>query len=194
MATIQLAGAPLVARRGSAKKASKANRRAMRCNAATAAEVEGKVISYPFVKLVGQDELKLALILNVIVSTPSSEPRGSPRSTASRPPQKPVALKPHPTRKEKRKGSRTERSSDRTYVHPPPPPCPLRRIPASVAASSWATAAPASPSPFAPSPISSPRSTSSRATPSTRPRPIPSSWAPRRWRSSRPAAPSPRLR
>ena len=101
MATIQLAGAPLVARRGSAKKASKANRRAMRCNAATAAEVEGKVISYPFVKLVGQDELKLALILNVIVSTPSSEPRGSPRSTASRPPQKPVAPKPHPTRKEK---------------------------------------------------------------------------------------------
>lgn len=98
MATIQLAGAPLVVRRGSAKKASKANRRAMRCNAATAAEVEGKVISYPFVKLVGQDELKLALILNVIVSTPSSEPRGSPRSTASRRPQKPVAPKPHPTR------------------------------------------------------------------------------------------------
>ena len=56
MATIQLAGAPLVARRGSAKKASKANRRAMRCNAATAAEVEGKVIC---ARTVGSDPASL---------------------------------------------------------------------------------------------------------------------------------------
>jgi hypothetical protein len=70
MASLQMAGAPLVARRGSAKKASKALRRAMRCNAATAEETEAKLITYPFVKLIGQDELKLALTLNVIVSTP----------------------------------------------------------------------------------------------------------------------------
>jgi len=68
MASLQMAGAPLVARRGSAKKASKALRRAMRCNAATAEETEAKLITYPFVKLIGQDELKLALTLNVIDS------------------------------------------------------------------------------------------------------------------------------
>ena len=43
MASLQMAGAPLVARRGSAKKASKALRRAMRCNAATAEETEAKL-------------------------------------------------------------------------------------------------------------------------------------------------------
>ena len=78
MASLQMAGAPLVARRGSAKKASKALRRAMRCNAATAEETEAKLITYPFVKLIGQDELKLALTLNVIVSTPHLS-RMSPR-------------------------------------------------------------------------------------------------------------------
>jgi len=97
MASLQMAGAPLVARRGSAKKASKALRRAMRCNAATAEETEAKLITYPFVKLIGQDELKLALTLNVIVSTPhlsQMSPRRPP--TPDRIIHYPGTKKPHP--------------------------------------------------------------------------------------------------
>jgi hypothetical protein len=97
MASLQMAGAPLVARRGSAKKASKALRRAMRCNAATAEETEAKLITYPFVKLIGQDELKLALTLNVIVSTPHLS-RMSPRRppTPDRIIHYPQQKEPHP--------------------------------------------------------------------------------------------------
>ena len=44
------------------------SRRAMRCKASAATDVdEAKDLGYPFVKIVGQDELKLALTLNVIV-------------------------------------------------------------------------------------------------------------------------------
>lgn len=65
-----LAGTPILARpRASTGTKS---RRAMRCNAsavsdAAAADAE---LGYPFVKIVGQEELKLALTLNVVVRVP----------------------------------------------------------------------------------------------------------------------------
>ena len=66
-----LAGTPILARpRASTGTKS---RRAMRCNAsavsdAAAADLE---LGYPFVKIVGQEELKLALTLNVVVRIPA---------------------------------------------------------------------------------------------------------------------------
>ena len=62
-----LAGTPIIARPRTNKGTS--GRRAMRCNAsavsdAAAADLE---LGYPFVKIVGQEELKLALTLNVVV-------------------------------------------------------------------------------------------------------------------------------
>ena len=66
-----LAGTPILARpRASTGTKS---RRAMRCNAsavsdAAAADAE---LGYPFVKIVGQEELKLALTLNVVVRVPA---------------------------------------------------------------------------------------------------------------------------
>ena len=66
-----LAGTPILAR-PRASKGTK-SRRAMRCNAsavsdAAAADME---LGYPFVKIVGQEELKLALTLNVVVRVPA---------------------------------------------------------------------------------------------------------------------------
>ena len=63
-----MAGTPLVVKpRAAGSSGSRV--RAMRCNAsvATDAEARMKASAFPFVKIVGQDELKLALILNVIV-------------------------------------------------------------------------------------------------------------------------------
>lgn len=62
-----LLGTPIVAPKPRATAGK--SRRAMRCKASAATDVdEAKDLGYPFVAIVGQDELKQSLILNVIVS------------------------------------------------------------------------------------------------------------------------------
>lgn len=63
-----MAGTPLVVKPRAAGS-STSRVRAMRCNASATSDAEAaaKSSAFPFVKIVGQDELKLALILNVIV-------------------------------------------------------------------------------------------------------------------------------
>lgn len=65
-----LAGTPILARpRASTGTKS---RRAMRCNASAVSDAAAAAaeLGYPFVKIVGQEELKLALTLNVVVRVP----------------------------------------------------------------------------------------------------------------------------
>ena len=69
-----VAAAPL---RGASKRGAKSHRRGpMRCNAEVAVDTSVKVegTTFPFVKIVGQEELKLALILNVVVRPPPPPP------------------------------------------------------------------------------------------------------------------------
>lgn len=61
-----LVGTPIVAPKPRATAGK--SRRAMRCKASAASDVEVQDIGYPFVAIVGQEELKQSLILNVIVS------------------------------------------------------------------------------------------------------------------------------
>ena len=61
-----LVGTPIVAPKPRATAGK--SRRAMRCKASAASDVEVQDLGYPFVAIVGQDELKQSLILNVIVS------------------------------------------------------------------------------------------------------------------------------
>lgn len=68
-----MVGAPLVMKpRVVARSSSRV--RAMRCNAAAATDAPERTAAFPFVKIVGQEELKLALILNVIVGRQSLLP------------------------------------------------------------------------------------------------------------------------
>ena len=66
-----LAGTPILAR----PRASTGTkfRRAMRCNASAVSDAAAadSELGYPFVKIVGQEELKLALTLNVVVRAPA---------------------------------------------------------------------------------------------------------------------------
>lgn len=67
-AMTSMAGTPLAVKpRAAGSSASRV--RAMRCNASATSDAEAaaKSSAFPFVKIVGQDELKLALTLNVIV-------------------------------------------------------------------------------------------------------------------------------
>jgi magnesium chelatase subunit I len=89
-----LAGTPIAA--AWPRATSGKSRRAMRCNAsaATDAEQASKELGFPFVKIVGQNELKLALTLNVIVRTP---PRlASPANRARRPARRATRAPPPP--------------------------------------------------------------------------------------------------
>ena len=62
-------GHSILARRASTGTKS---RRAMRCNASAVSDAAAATaeLGYPFVKIVGQEELKLALTLNVVVRVP----------------------------------------------------------------------------------------------------------------------------
>jgi hypothetical protein len=68
-AMTSLAGKPLAVRPRAAGPHSSSRARSLRCTASATSDAAAAARSsaFPFVKIVGQEELKLALILNVIV-------------------------------------------------------------------------------------------------------------------------------
>jgi hypothetical protein len=82
-----VAAAPLRAASKGTRGSMSAHRRGpLRCNAEVAVDTTEKVegTTFPFVKIVGQEELKLALILNVVVGPPSPPPAHTPRDPPSK--------------------------------------------------------------------------------------------------------------
>ena len=79
-----LAGTPIITRpRASAGTKS---RRPMRCNASATSDAAAAALElgYPFVQIVGQEELKLMLTLNVVVRTITLSERGDVHVVAGR--------------------------------------------------------------------------------------------------------------
>ena len=110
-----LAGTPILARpRASTGTKS---RRAMRCNASAVSDAAAAAmeLGYPFVKIVGQEELKLALTLNVVVRVPAvftgaTRPTSRANANARGPESGPVNACRYPDTRSPREGTTSRRA------------------------------------------------------------------------------------